>query len=141
MIRDEYLGTQEKDDPPAIELRLASERVSPREIIRQRVFSEVAEINESRLARSKERYKTRSLLIEVEPNSVEDKLNALNPWSSRGSTTLDAEKEFQKALKAFTGNRFIMLFDDNQVDGLEDDLTLTDGSEVTFLHLTPLKGG
>jgi len=47
-IRDEYFGTPAGDDPAPFELRLVSERVSPREIIRQRVFAEVAEVNERR---------------------------------------------------------------------------------------------
>ena len=140
-IRDEFFGTMPQDDPPLVELKLASERVSPREIIRQRVFAEVSEVNERRVDRSKARHKTRSLLIEVEQGSAEDRLNPIKPWNRRRAILLDPEKEYAKALTAFARNRFIMLFDDRQVDGLEDDLTVMPDSEVTFVHLMPLKGG
>jgi hypothetical protein len=142
-IRDEFLSAKKQDDradTAPVDLRLVSEKVSPREIIRQRVFAEVAEINEQRIANAKAHLRTRSFLIQVEDNSPEARLNLPLPGRPR-SSLLDAETEFAKALKGFTSNRFIMLFDDRQVDGLEDDLTVMPGSEVTFVHLTPLKGG
>lgn len=139
-IRDEFFGKSAADDPPPIELRLVSERVSPREIIRQRVFAEVAELNEQRSARRAETRRTRSLLIDVPDGSPEARLNPMvRNW--RGNTMLDAEAEFAKALDAFAKNRFIMLFDECQVAGLEDELTVTPDSVATFLHLVPLRGG
>lgn len=140
-IRDEFFGTPAVDDPPPTELRLVSERVSPREIIRQRVFAEVAEVNERRSAHLSNSRRTRSLLIDVDDGSPEARLNPAVKPSRRATAMLDAEAEFTKALSAFTKNRFIMLFDDRQVEGLEDELTVIPGSEVTFLHLMPLKGG
>lgn len=140
-IRDEFFGTKQADDPAPTELRLASERVTPREIIRQRVFAEVAEINEKRMNLSRDRIKTRSYLIDVEDGSAEDRLNSPKLWNRNRAKLLDAEKEAGKAISAFKANRFVMLFDDRQVDGLEVPLTLTENSEVTFLHLMPLKGG
>lgn len=140
-IRDEVFGTPATADLPPVELRLVSERVSPREIIRQRVFAEVAEVNERRMAHVRQNRRTRSLLIDVEEDSPEARLNPAIKSLRGAARLLDAEAEFAKALQAFARNRFIMLFDDRQVEGLEDDLTVMPGSEVTFLHLMPLKGG
>ena len=140
-IRDEFFGTKAEDDPPAVELTLASERVSPREIIRQRVFAEVADVNEQRMGNSRRHRRTRSYLVDVEEGSPEAQLNRPLSRKLGGSVLLDAEEELARALQGFAANRFIMLFDDRQVEGLEDDLTVLPGSEVTFLHLTPLKGG
>jgi hypothetical protein len=140
-IRDEVFGKPAADDPPPTELRLVSERVSPREIIRQRVFAEVAEVNERRLDHVQQTRRTRSLLIDVDDASPEALLNPAVKSGRRPAVLLDAEAELAKALTAFAKNRFIMLFDDRQVDGLEDDLTVMPGSEVTFVHLVPLKGG
>lgn len=140
-IRDEFFGKPAADDPAPTELRLVSERVSPREIIRQRVFAEVAEANERRMNTSRHTQRTRSLLIDLDETSPEARLNPAVKRSSRPVSLLDAEAELAKALSAFAKNRFIMLFDDRQVDGLEDELTVMPGSEVTFVHLMPLKGG
>jgi hypothetical protein len=138
-IRDEYFGTPAAGDPLLPSLQLASERVSPREIIRQRVFTEVAEINEARMEHSRGHQRTRSFLIRFEPEAPESRLNT--PIVPKKSPLLDAEEEFARALKAFAANRFVMLFDECQVEGLDDELTVAPESEVTFLHLTPLRGG
>ena len=140
-IRDEHFGTPASQDPAPFELRLVSERVSPREIIRQRVFAEVAEVNERRLDHLQKGRRTRSLLIDVDDASPEALLNPAAKAPRRSAALLDAEKELTKALTAFARNRFIMLFDDRQVEGLEDELTVMPDSEVTFVHLVPLKGG
>jgi len=139
-VRDQFFGTGVEADRKGVELSLVSERVSPREIIRQRVFAEVAEINENRMRHTRGHARTRSFLVEVPDDSVEARLN--RPLSRTRKTPLvDAEGELRKALDAFAHNRFVMLFDDRQVEGLEDELTVTPHSEVVFLHLTPLRGG
>ena len=140
-IRDEFFGTKAEDDPEPVDLKLVSERVSPREIIRQRVFAEVAELNERRMEHARRHARTRSFLVDVEDHSPEARLNKILPVKRRSAALLDAEQEFAKAIEAFEKNRFVMLFDDRQVDGLEDELTVVPGSEVTFLHLMPLRGG
>lgn len=140
-VKDEFFGTSAEADRPAVELQLVSERVSPREIIRQRVFAEVAELNETRMKRARGHARTRSFLVEVPEDSPEARLNGLLPAAPRKARLIDAEAEFRKALEAFARNRFVMLFDERQVEGLEDELTVTPQSEVVFLHLTPLRGG
>jgi hypothetical protein len=140
-VKDEFFGKSAETDRPAVELRLASERISPREIIRQRVFAEVAELNETRMKHARDHARTRSFLIEVPDDSPEARLNRALPNVRRKARLIDAEEEFGKALDAFARNRFVMLFDDRQVDGLEDELIVTPQSEVVFLHLTPLRGG
>lgn len=136
-IRDEFFGAKTPTSPSSINLKIASARISAREIIRQRVFVEVAEINEQRMSHER----TRSFLIGVEEGSAEDALNRHSPRERRASHLLDAEEEFAKAVTGFQTNRFIMLLDDRQVQNLDEDLTVVPDSEVTFLHLTPLKGG
>jgi len=93
------------------------------------------------MSHSRRNARTRSLLIEVDEDSTEAKLNPVLPLKRRRPALLDAEAEFAKALTAFSGNRFIMLFDDFQVESLDDELTVLPSSEVTFIHLMPLRGG
>ena len=140
-IRDEFFGAKTQTSPPSINLKIASARISAREIIRQRVFVEVAEINEQRMSNARHHERTRSFLIGVEEGSAEDTLNRHLPRKRRASHLLDAEEELGKAVTGFQTNRFIMLLDDRQVENLDEDFTVVPDSEVTFLHLTPLKGG
>ena len=104
-----------------IESRLALTRpmVSARELITEYVAA-----NES----------TAALLL-VQPTSKESILNTVPKGQS------PKEKDAHRALAAFANNRFILLVDDRQVEGLDDEITLTDSSVVTFLRLTPLVGG
>lgn len=146
-IRDEYFGTAKESDPAPFELRLVSERTTPGEIIRQRVTEEVETINRRRHEHFEGHLRTRSFLIAVDPASAEGQLNKPDKGlrgfvgRARRPKLIDAGQEVEKALAAFAANRFVMLFDDRQVDGLEMPLFVTPDSEVTFIHLMPLKGG
>ena len=45
------------------------------------------------------------------------------------------------ALDAFEGGGFFLLFDDRQVESLDDELGLTERSVAGFVQLLPLVGG
>ncbi len=130
---DEDFGTPLDDRRGAGELRLASQRTSARAIITARVAQEVALLNERAQASSG----TRSFL--VVPGAEEQALNA--PLPRRPPRRIDAAAETERACAAFAKRRFILLVDEVQLDGLDDEIGLRDTSEVIFLHLSPLKGG
>jgi hypothetical protein len=136
-VVDEHFGGGTSGRVRAGDLRLASERVSAREIIRRRVEAEVAELN-SRNANAAN--VTRSFLVSAGDNSVEAVLNPA-PSVRHRPKPIDAEKETGRAIEAFSRNRFILLFNDRQLEGLDDEVGLTPDAEVVFLFLTPLKGG
>jgi hypothetical protein len=117
------------------ELRLASERVSPREIIAQRVATEVEALN----ARQGAHDRNRSFLVSVEPAAAEALLNL--PGRPKPRPNFDNDHETKRAVEAFLARRFIMLVDNRQIDDLDDEVTLIPGSEVVFLYLNPLRGG
>ena len=117
------------------EITLASERVSPREIITQRVVAEL----DAMKRRSASHDWSRSFLVEGGPQAAEALLNPA-PKAKR-LPAFDLEKESQRAFEAFRQNRFIMLVDDRQIEDLDHEVTLTPGSEVVFLYLNPLRGG
>ena len=135
-VVDEQFGTGAPARRAGVSLRLASERVSAREIIRSRVTAEAEEFNQGRRAQGP----TRSFIINVEPDSPEAKLNAI-PSESRRFGLFDVEQEVDRAITGFTRHRFIMLLDDRQIDDLDEAVGLRPESEVVFVHLTPLKGG
>jgi hypothetical protein len=110
-------------------LEIFEEALALREIIRRRVFQEVAEHN----ARGGPVF--RGL---VQPIGAERTLNGYRLATPR---RVDAQEQFARALEAFGRNGFVVLVDDRQVDDLDAVLDLRQGTEVTFLKLVPLVGG
>ncbi|NNN35264.1 hypothetical protein HLK59_33850 [Streptomyces sp. S3(2020)] len=110
-------------------LEIAEERLSVRELIRRRVFQEVAEYN----ARTPEVFQGL-----VQPEDTE---RVLNGYALRRPRRIDPEKQTALALKAFAGNGFLILVGDRQVTELDEEIELVLGTEVTFLKLVALVGG
>jgi hypothetical protein len=110
-------------------LEITEERLTVRELIRRRVFQEVAECN----ARSPGAF--RGL---VQPEDAE---RVLNGYALRTPRRIDPEAQTELALKAFAGDGFLVLVSDRQVTELDDEIELGLGTEVTFLKLVPLVGG
>ena len=110
-------------------LEIAEERLSVRELIRRRVFQEVAEYN----ARTPEVFQGL-----VQPEDTE---RVLNGYALRTPRRIDPEKQTELALRAFAGNGFLVLVGDRQVTELDEEIDLVLGTEVTFLKLVPLVGG
>jgi hypothetical protein len=110
-------------------IEIAEERLALRELIRRRVFQEVAEYN----ARTPGVFQGL-----VQPEDTE---RTLNGYALRASRRIDAEAQTELALKAFAGNGFLVLVGDGQVTDLDEEIDLALGIEVTFLKLVPLVGG
>jgi len=139
-IVDEHFGPDGRTRAPAVDLRLVSERITPREIIRRRVEAEIEIVNERKLAHALGHRRTRSYLIDIDPDSAESILK-LPSGAKRGPRLDRADEETARALAAFDKHQFIMLFDDRQIDELDAELTVTPESQAVFLYLMPLKGG
>ena len=131
-IVDERFGPGGTERRDAVELRLVSERVTPREIIRRRVEAEIEALRLRKIASAH----TRSFLIEAAPAE-----RALNRLTLKPPRVPKAEDETARACAAFERQGFIMLFDERQIDDLDACVTVTADSKVVFLYLTPLKGG
>ncbi len=125
-VRDE---TTSGDVLAALELQLEAERVSVRELIRARVHQEVRAHNASSGAHF------HGL---VRPTDAEEDLNGYRMPRGR---QVDAERQTEVALSAFERGHVLLLVDDRQVEDLDDEVTLTLDSTVTFLRLVPLVGG
>ncbi|MEV6005371.1 hypothetical protein AB0M29_01035 [Streptomyces sp. NPDC051976] len=110
-------------------LEIAEERLALREVIRRRVFQEVAEYHAS----GDEVF--RGL---VQPTDAE---RLLNGYRMRTPRRIDAERQCGLALAAFERNGFVVLVGDRQVEELDDEVDLPLGTEVVFLKLVPLVGG
>lgn len=65
----------------------------------------------------------------------------LNGFRVKKGKTIDAEKQYYIALKAFTTNGFFIIVSDNQVSDLEEEIMVDREIDVSFIKLTPLVGG
>jgi hypothetical protein len=110
-------------------LVLASERVAARELIRKRIFAEVAAFNE----------KPGSVFQGlVKPEEAETELNG---YRLRKARKINPETQCKKALDAFETNGFLMLANDKQIESLDEDIVVTPTTRVAFIKLVPLVGG
>jgi hypothetical protein len=128
LIRDETTASLGKAEH-TFTVHVSGEKISVRELIRQRVYQEVEEYNNRKPA---------IFRMLVQPNDTERTLNGFKFSKPR---LVDAEVQYQKAIEAFQGNGFIVLADERQVDELDTEIPLRPETAVTFLKLTPLVGG
>ena len=125
-IYDETPGTERR---PAAPLQLASERVTLRELIQRRVEQEVARFNGAQ---------DEVFQGLVQPNESE---RLLNGFKLKKRRALDAGKQVRVVFEAFDRNGFVVIFDDRQVDDLDEAVVVTPESSATFVRLVPLVGG
>jgi hypothetical protein len=128
-VRDE---TTTGDTLAALEMQLAADVVTVRELIRARVHQEVRDHN-AKAATGRQRF-----FGLVQPSDTERELNG---YRMRAPRMVDAEKQTEIALAGFERGQILLLVDDRQVDDLDHHVTLRQGSVVTFLKLVPLVGG
>ena len=128
LIRDETTASLGKTEH-TFTVHVSGEKISIRELIRQRVTQEVEEFNSRQPA---------VFRMLVQPSDTERTLNGFKFHKPR---LVDPITQYEKALEAFEGNGFIVLADDYQVQGLDDEIALHPETYVTFLKLVPLVGG
>jgi hypothetical protein len=126
IIHDATLMGERND---ALTLDFLTETITVRELIRERVYEEVRRHNAS----MPEVF--RGL---VQPTDEEVTLNGVR---TRERPRVDWEKQFAIAVEAFQRNGFFILVDDRQVESLNETITLTPTTQVSFVKLVPLVGG
>lgn len=127
LVRDESTTGDRRD---AITLRFPTERITVRELIRERVYQEVQDYN-THLPDT-----FRGL---VQPADYERTLNGYS--KATGKRQLDWKEQYERAVDAFEANQVLVLVNDRQTESLDEVLEVTRGTEVSFLKLTPLVGG
>lgn len=126
LIKDETFGG---DTLNSFALEFLSAKVTVADIIRERVQYEVDAYNRKTGLRFKGL---------IQPTDAEAELNGYRIKKRR---KIDAGKQVEIALTAFTKNGFILLIDDAQAESLAQTILLRDEMEISFLKLTPLVGG
>jgi len=123
-IVDQTLGIH---PPITRELRLVSERITLRELLKRRIDEEVAALNAGR-------DEIRPL---VAPTEQERRLNGEKPTRR----SVDPERQLAAAVEAFERTRVVIIVDGRQALDLDEPIVVTPDTEVRFLKLVPLVGG
>jgi hypothetical protein len=129
MIRDETATGVPVHEFP---LEFQSERITVRELIRERVYQEVSEYN---FRSRREDGVFRGL---VQPTDAERTLNGFKVPKNRD---IDWEAQFARAIDAFGRNGFFIIVDDRQAEALDETIVIGPGTQASFVKLTPLVGG
>lgn len=126
-----YDETLSGERTPALSLSLLSARISLRELLHRRVYKEV-QLHNAAPAEA-------PFCGLVTPTAAERQRSGEKPAAAR--RFVDWQAQFARACEAFERNGFFVLVDDRQVENLEDELTLTVNTTVSFVKLVPLVGG
>lgn len=110
-------------------LNVLTERMSVRELIRSRVYQEVQDYNQSQ---------PECFRGLIQPSEAEQTLNGFRLPKKR---QIDWKAQFAKATDAFERNQILILFNDRQLESLDEEIEIRPGTAVTFLKLTLLVGG
>lgn len=130
-IRDETASGQILNELP---IEFPSERVTARELIRERVYQEVQDFNR----REDERI-FRGL---VQPTDAERILNGpRTEYRLKKHRVIEWKVQFEKATEAFDNNVFLILINDEQAENLDQTFVIDRGTQVSFVKLTLLVGG
>jgi hypothetical protein len=129
-----------RDESPAgqslyeLSLEFLSDRITVRELIRERVHHEVREFN-----RQQDKVTFNGL---VQPSDTEQELNGPRPsYRLKKHRVLDWEAQFALAVEAFEKNGFFILIDEKQAETLDAEFVIGPATHVTFVKLVPLVGG
>jgi hypothetical protein len=115
-----------------ISLEFATERITVRELIRERVYQEVQDYM---LKRATNGGVFKGL---VQPSDAEQTAQG---YRLKAGREVDWKEQFARACAAYEANRVLIIVGDHQTSGLEEEVVLGRGVEATFLKLVPLVGG
>lgn len=129
-----------RDESPAgdliheLPLDFPSERITVRDLIRERIYQEVQDFN-----RKKSDQVFRGL---VQPTGAERVLNGTRTeYRLKSFRPIDWKTQFEKATDEFGRNGFLVLVDDRQAECLDQEFVVSGGTQVSFVKLTLLVGG
>ena len=121
--------TGDRGEP--ILLEFLTDNITIRELIRERVYQQVRDYN----VNMKQKPVYRGL---VQPTDAE---RVLNGYQLKTQREIDWKKQFEMAVEGFEAGRILVLVNDRQAETLEEAVTITPDTSVSFLRLTPLVGG
>ena len=123
-----------------LELTDLAERMSVRDLLRERVYQEVRDLEVRQAAATRSATGQGGLQYAglVAPPDAERTLNGVRVPRAR---KVDWRKQYEAACEAFEANGILILIDDRQAESLEEEFAVGPSTDVAFLKLTPLVGG
>jgi len=114
-----------------IKLTFPTERITVRELLRERIYQEVQDHNLNQ---------AQNPIFQglVQPTDTE---LSLNGYKLKKPRLIDWKPQFDKAIEAFEHNQILVLINSHQAETLDETIEITRSTEVSFLKLTPLVGG
>lgn len=143
-IRHRIVGAMPEDVPANTSIDLLNEQLTVGELITQTVQEQIRDllINLKLDAVDAQKILNRQYLTDED---VERQANAGKVRLPNASTAdipvIAPETEVKKALAAFKRKTYLIVVDGQQVEDLDEVLTLRANSKITFVRLTPLVGG
>lgn len=125
-VRDETTSGEAR---ASMTLEFPTERITVRELIRERVYQEVEDYNR----RSDGAFRG---LVQPAPKQA-----SVDGSKEEPRRTIDWKEQYEKACEAFESMRVLVLVGDRQMGSLDETIELTRDVDVTFLKLVPLVGG
>jgi len=130
-IRDETASGRVYHEVP---LEFTSEKITVRELVRERVCQEVEDFN-----RRQGEQVFRGL---VQPTDAERVLNgAVDEYHFKQHRQIEWKPQFEKAIEAFGRGGFLVLIDDKQAASLDQEFLIGPETQVSFVKLALLVGG
>lgn len=126
LISDELLNGTVTNQ---FEMQVESDQLTVADLIKKRVAIEIENYNK----RLPEYFNGL-----VQPKEAE---RTLNGYKLKAKQLIDVEKQIYIALDAFQKNGFFVLVDNEQLEELDQVVTLKSTSKIAFVKLTPLVGG
>ena len=123
---DEAMNGDKQD---AFTIELASAQTTLREIIRSRIYQEVSDYNQ---------HKGDIFKGLVKPSDTEQ---VLNGYKLKKPRLINWEEQADNAIQAFLRNGFFVMIDNKQRTELDEIITITPETMVSFVKLVPLVGG
>lgn len=130
-IRDETVTGKVFHELP---LEFQDERITVRELLRERVYQEVQDFN---LRQNDQVFRGLVQPADAEPVISGDRTE----YHLTHKRTIDWKPQFENAVKAFSRNGFLILINDRQAVALEEEFNIHSSTEIRFVKLTLLVGG
>ncbi len=130
-IRDETAAGAVVHEIP---LEIPGERITVRDLIRERVYQEVQDFN-----RRGHDAVFRGLVQPADSERVLEQ--GRTEYRMNRHRTIEWKPQYEKALEAFSRKGFLILVDDRQAAGLDEAFTVTPATQISFVRLTMLVGG
>lgn len=140
-VQSRVLGRAVELEPVLLEL--LEEQISVRELVRRTVEEQVRDLIGRRALDNKSARQTleRQYLTDEEIAAAAAQGRVSLPKLSSSGTNLNAEREVERALKAFESRKFQIFIEGRQIESLDEQLSFREQTRVTFLRLMPLAGG